>query len=312
MSEEIAAAAAETTTTTTTTDTSAASKGGTIVSGAGAVTEAAASPAPDTSAADWRSRIAGDDKAYLKTLDRYTDENAYFKATRELHGKVSAGQLKAPASPFPDKGTPEEQKAWREAQGVPLDVKDYKVELPEGLVLAENDKAGAERLAAFAHKNNWTPQQYNGVLAAYYDQVDFANNKRVEADAQFHDEADAALRDVWKGIDYKRNTQAIRNMLEAAPKGLEERLFGGRTADGRLIGDDPEVLKWMAGLALDLNPAASLLPTGAQNPQGLASELEKIRSFRKSDPDGYERDKGMQARELELIEAQQKMASRAA
>jgi hypothetical protein len=319
MPEELlSGAAAPDATTTTTTDTGAASKGGTIISGARDTSGGAAAAAPDASAgqqqqqaeADWRARVAGDDKAYLKTLERYTDEGAYFKSTRELHAKISSGQLKPPPSAFPDKGTPEEQKAWREAQGVPLDPKDYKVELPEGLVLAENDKAGAERLAAFAHKNNWTPQQYNNVLTAYYDQVDHANAAREKADAEFHDQADAELRATWKGPDYNRNTQAIRNLLEAAPKEIEERLFGGRTADGRVIGNDPQVLKWMASLALDVNPAASLLPTGAQNPQGLAAELDKIRDFRRGNPDGYEADKKMQARELELITAQQKLAKR--
>ena len=38
--------------------------------------------------------------------------------------------------------------------------------------------------------------------------------------------------------------------------------MGGRTADGYRVGDDPHVLRWLAGLAREMNPAATLLPAG--------------------------------------------------
>jgi hypothetical protein len=61
---------------------------------------------------------------------------------------------------------------------------------------------------------------------------------------------------------------------------------------------------------MDLNPAASLVPVGLDSAKGLTDELATIRKFRQENPDKYDQDKAMQARELELLTAQTRMQGR--
>jgi len=309
MADEIAAVAAET----TTTPTEGAPAAPSIISGA-ADTAPAQAAAPPVEG-NWRDGFAGEDKDFRKRLDRFADPSALARSYREMERKLSSGELKAAPAAFPDKGTPEEQAAWRKDQGIPPDPKEYKVELPSGMVLGEADKPGVERLTAFAHKNNWTPQQLNGVLAAYYNEADAVKAQREEADATHHDQSDALLRQDWAGADYKRNLQAINNFLDTGPKEVKERLMGGRTAEGRLIANDPVMLKWLAQVALDANPAAALLPTGSQNMQGVGTRLDQLKTLVANRTSEYYKGpnaENLQAEYRNLLDVQERMKTRAA
>jgi hypothetical protein len=70
------------------------------------------------------------------------------------------------------------------------------------------------------------------------------------------------------------------------------------------------VMKALRQIAMDLNPAASLVPVGLDSAKGLTDELATIRKFRQENPDKYDQDKAMQARELELLTAQTRMQGR--
>lgn len=315
MTEQTAAAAADTSTTqTNTTNTGAATQAASIVSGA-AQADTGAAATTDTTAADWRAAIAGEDKAYLKTLERYTSPAAYGASVRALQAKLSSGELKAAPAPFPEKGTPEEQAAWRKDQGIPDDPKEYKIELPNGIVLGEADKPGVERLQALAHKKNWTPAQLNGVMEAYYNELDAVKAARDQADAEHRDASDLELREAWKGADYKRNLQAINNFLDTAPKGVKDRLLGGRTADGKLIANDPVMLQFLAQTALEQNPAAALLPTGNQNMAGVGTRLQQLDALiAKRDSEYYKgpNSEALQKEYRDLIAVQERVRTRAA
>lgn len=225
----------------------------------GAPQTATATPAPTGD--DWRTKVAGEDKAFLKTLDKYTDPSAFGKAHRALLQRLSTGELKPAPTPYPDKGTPAEQMEWRKTSGIPEAPEGYaqKLSPPPGVVFGENDKPGLDRLYDFAYKNHWPQDQVNGVVAAYHHELQTVTAAREQADMQFHSQSEDMLRADW-GADFTRNLNATKNMLAGAPEGVRERLMGGRTADGRMIGDDPAVLKWLGQVALDLNPAASILP----------------------------------------------------
>ena len=299
----------------TSADTGAADKAASAVSGtlvtSGDTADKAAAPVADKPAVSWRDKIAGEDKTFLKSLSKYSDEAALGKAHQALLQKMSSGEYKQ-VIPYPDKGTPEQQAAWRKEQGVPEKPEEYiaKITLPNGIVPGDADKPALERLAKFAHGKNWTPDQHNAVLEAYYAEVDAVTKTRGEQDGGFKRESEDTLRTDW-GNDYRPNLNAVKNLVSQAPKDVQERLFGGRTADGKLIGDDPSTLKWLAQLSREINPAASLLPPGSQNMKGVSTELDTIRDFRRKDPDGYERDQKMQARELELLDADLRMKKRA-
>lgn len=273
---------------------------------------APASPQQAAAEVTWRDRLAGEDKDFRKQLDRYADEPSVGRKLRELEKKLSSGEMKPAATPFPNTGTPEEQGEWRKTFGIPEAPDEYlaKIALPDGVVLGEADKPVAADFASWAHERNWKPEQYNEALGWYYKHLDKVTAERDAADDRYQQQSRDAMRDTWGPKDFTRNINAVHNLLSTAPAEVREPLLGGRTADGRLIGDDPRVLKWLAQVALDLNPAASVLPAGPGTVSSVDDEIEKIRTLRREDPNKYDQDKKLQARELELLEAQIKLKNR--
>jgi hypothetical protein len=283
---------------------------GTLAEGGGQTLE---TPPDPKTAPDWRDGFAGDDKEFRKRLDRFTDPSALAKSYRALEQKLSSGEYKA-VTPFPDKGTAEEQAAWRKEQGVPDKPEAYEAKLPNGMVPGEADKPGLERLAKHAHGKNWSKDQYNAVLEAYYAEMDAVTAQRDEADGQFRQTAEDTLRLDW-AADFKTNKNAIHNLM-TGPLGLpkEDRaaLLSGRTADGRLIGDNPAILKWLATLSRELNPAATVLPAGNVTAVGVEEAIKQIEGVMRTDRRAYDKDPAMQQKLRDLYDAREKMKSRAA
>ena len=189
-------------------------------------------PWPD----DWRTQLAGPDKGYLKTLDRYATPNDYFKRTRSLERMVSSGQDRRP---LPESASAQELADWRADQGIPAQPQDYAIELPDGVVLGEADKPVVESFTRDAHANNWSNAQVNQALAWYYAEQDLQRAVQEDFDVQFKAQSEADLRVQWQGADYRRNLSAVNNLLASMPEQLAMKLLAGRSPDGRKFGDDP-------------------------------------------------------------------------
>ena len=220
--------------------------------------------APPTWPDDWRQRLAGEDKTLLKQLERMTDPSQLYKSYRELQAKLTSGNLKAPP---PAADAPAEELAtWRKENGIPDAADGYieKLALPKGMVLGDADKPIVASFASRAHQLNMPPDQFNGMVSQYYEMLDAQHQQTQEADQQFKITAQDALNKEW-GADYRANINGVANLLAQAPDGVADRLFAGRTADGKRVGDDPDVLRWLAGLAREINPMGSLMPAGTTN-----------------------------------------------
>ena len=270
--------------------------------------------ADDKSAAEptWRQRLAGDDKDLAKVLSRYSDEAAFGKAHKSLQAKLSSGEYK---KALPEGATAEEIATWRKENGLPDAAEGYveKLELPKGIVIGEADKPIVAEFAAAALEGNVEPGQFNKMVGKYYEILDAQRAKQEDADAAFKTESEEALRADWQGADFRRNLTAVNNLISTWPEGLASRVLAGRTPDGRKLGDDPVFIKQLASLAVELNPTSTLVPAGTTDPaKTVTDELESIRKFRRENPDGYNADKKMQDRELELIDANLKLQKRSA
>lgn len=252
---------------------------------------------------DWRQKWAGEDKAKLKTLDRFKTPADVYTAYEALRQRVDSGELKL-NKPFPDKGTPEEQAAWRKEAGVPDKPEAYEINLPDGVVLGEEDKPIIESVKAFAHGKNVPPSVLNDFVGWYYAEQDKQLAARAEADQQARQANDDALRAEW-GNDYRANLNAIGALFSSTPE-LKDRFLSARFADGTLVGDDPDTLKWLAGLGREAFPASTLLPNGGAN---VTSRLAEIRELAKTNPDSYW-SPAIQEEERKLIEAELRMKGR--
>jgi hypothetical protein len=254
--------------------------------------------------------MAGDDAAFLKRLARFPDEATFAKSFRSLEAKLSSGEYVKPLSPT---ATPEEKATWRKENGLPDKADDYvtNLALPSGLVIGEAEKPVVAELAAVAHDSNLDPKAFNGLVAKYYEIQDKQRQAQEDADVAFKLESEDALRKDWQGPDFRRNLTAVSNLMATWPEGLASSVLAGRDPNGRKLGDNPAFIRQLAALATELNPAATLVPAGTTDPgKNVQQELEGIRELRRNDPNKYESDKKLQARELELIEATLKLEKR--
>jgi hypothetical protein len=272
-----------------------------------------APPTGDPPAADWRTRLAGDDVAFAKTLGRYSDEAAFGKAHRALQTKLSSGEFK---KALPEGATAEELATWRKENGLPDKPEGYveKLELPKGLVIGEADKPIVAEFAAAALAGNVDPKQFNGMVGKYYEILDKQRAAQEDADAAFKTESEEALRGEWQGADFRRNLTAVNNLIATWPEGLATNVLAARGPDGRKLGDSPNLIKQLAAIAVELNPQSTLVPAGTTDPgKTVQAELDSIRELRRNKPDEYAKDeKKYEAREIELLDAQLKTQKRAA
>jgi hypothetical protein len=272
----------------------------------------AAPPAGDPPPAtpDWRARMAGDDAAFLKRLARFPDEATFAKSFRSLEQKLSSGEYVKPLSPT---ATPEEKATWRKENGLPEKPEAYVegLALPSGLVIGEAEKPVVAELAAVAHESNLDPKAFNGLVAKYYEIQDKQRQAQEDADVAFKLESEDVLRKDWQGPDFRRNLTAVNNLISTWPEGLASAVLAGRDPNGRKLGDNPAFIRQLATLALELNPAATLVPAGTTDPgKNVQARITEIRNISRNEPDKYNSDKAMQAELRELIEADLKMQKR--
>lgn len=268
---------------------------------------------PDAGAVqtNWRDEMAGDDKDFRKRLERFVAPSDLAKSYRALEGKLSSGEFK---KALPENATAEETATWRKENGIPDKPEGYleKLTLPNGMVVGEEDKPTVAAFAEMALSKNWSTAQLNDAVAWHYQMQDKQLAQMQEQDGSFRTTTEDTLRDQWKS-DYRVNMNLVGTVRDLMPEEMRNQLFAARGPDGRLVGDNPVFLAWMAQMGRELNPAATLLPAGVGDaPKAVSTELEEIRKFARDNPDEFEKDKAKQARQIELIDAQNKMAKRAA
>lgn len=308
---------------------SGAIAGGAGDAGAAAAAAAAAAAQQGGFPADWRQKLAGEDKQALKTLERFTSPQAFWQSYDQLRLKMASGELKA-VTPKPDEGAkPEELAAWRKDQGLPESAENYvkEMKLSDGLVLADTDKPLVENFAKVALDNGISQDSFNRVVDWYYQTQDALLGQRQDNDATFHDSSLTELSQEW-GPDTKRFQRSIANLMERAPGGLGPEGIGSlilmsRTPDGKLLGDHPGFNRWAVQMAQELNPESTVVPPGTPNAAAaIDTEMQKIAAVRarayQGDSEahrqyyGHNGVPGLDVRERELIDAQIKMKARAA
>lgn len=260
---------------------------------------------------DWREKYAGEDEKKLKQLARYASPQAALDALFAAQAKIRSGDLKSTLKPD---ATPEELAAWRTENGIPESPDKYELKLADGLVVGETDKPIVDEFLKEAHEANMHPEQVNKALSWYLDKQAQAQEAQQEFDASTKDECDNALREEY-GTEYRRNLQIANDLLSGAPEGVKDRLLGGRMADGTPIGNDPAVIRWLVGMAREINPVATVVPgSGANAMQAVESELATLREKMGDHNSDYWKGPSAQrnqARYRELISATNKVKERA-
>lgn len=255
---------------------------------------------------DWREKYAGEDPAALKRLQRYGSPKAALDALFNAQKKISSGELtKTPAKDAP----PEEVAAWREANGIPTEASGYDITLKDGLIPSEADKPIVDAFLQRAHETNMRPEQVKEALGFYFEEQERQLVEQHAYDIGVKEACEESLRAEW-GADYKRNLMAVNELLSAVPGGVQDQLLNGRLADGTPIASSPEVIRWLTGLARELNPIATVVPGSGTNAlAAVDSELGTLRKMMGDTKSEYWKGPNaakMQARYRELTAAKQK------
>lgn len=303
---------ADTAATTTASATTTAAATTAAATTAAATTTTQTATAQSAVAADWRKEIAGENAEWGKTLERFASPKAMFESYQALRTKMSSGELKS-VTPFPEKGTPEQQTAWRKEQGLPEKPEGYAEHLKfdNGLVVGEEDKPGVDAFLKAAHSANYTPAQAKAAVGWYFQQKEVEAEARATQDKEIATKTIDALRAEW-GSEYRTNMNGMHALLDTAPAGVKDKFMNGRLADGTPIMSDPDTLRFLTHLYRQVNPVSTVVPAGDDNQmaKSIDDELSSIKNVMSTDRKKYNNDEKMQLRYRQLVAAKQKLEER--
>lgn len=258
---------------------------------------------------DWREKMAGGDDKFLKRLQRMKSPMDVANWGRNAEKQWKQG---ADPDPFPSEGTDEEKAAWRKGRSIPSDAKDYLKDfsLPDGLVIGENDKPIVDEYLATAHEMNLPPDVVKNNIGWYFKMRDGQIQQRTEQDEKDKVSTAEELKAEY-GTDFKKYVGAAYSLLETAPEGVLGALSEARMADGTKLGNHPQIIRWLSQMALEINPAATVVPgSGAGSLASIDSEIGEIEQLLKTNRDAYWGNEAKQARYRELLEAKDRLKKR--
>lgn len=219
---------------------------------------------------DWREALAKGDQKTLERLARFPSVENVWDSYRQLEQKISS-QKTAPT--LPANPTPEQLTEYRKAVGVPDKPEGYLEKLPDGLVIGEEDKAAVSLLTERLHAKNATPDIVADVIDTYYKIVEQNHNEMIEYQTDLKKQSGDALRAEW-GPDYRPTINAITATLDGLDQETRELVEGMQLSDGSLAFNHKGFMRWMGSLALQINPAAIVVPGGG------GDKLESIKNER--------------------------------
>lgn len=275
--------------------------------------EPAGDPTPEPVKGDWpenwRDLMAKGDAKLRKRLDRFKSPNDITTSFIEAEKRISSGDLK---EKLPDDATEEQIAAYRKENGIPEKSEGYLENLPDGLVVGDEDKEIVGSFLERAHAKNADPAVVSDMIGWYYDQQEEAIAMQTEADKAAKQVAEDELRGEWGG-EYRANINSMASFLDAAGADangvpLKQLLLGARLTDGTKLGDNPAAIKWLTKMADEANPAGFVSPSsGLSQIDSVESEIAEIEKMMRTDRTAYNKDQKMQDRYLLLLEAKEKL-----
>ncbi|MEE9598385.1 MAG: hypothetical protein V3V96_16560 [Acidiferrobacterales bacterium] len=249
--------------------------------------------------ANWRDAYAGDDDKFKSTLERFSTPLDMGKSFREAQATIRAGKInEAPG----EDASEDDLKAWRSENGIPVEAKGYMENLPNGLVVGEDDKDIMGNFMETLHKLNVKPDVGHAIINWYNNFAEDQQDSIAEVDAKHNQEATEALRVTW-GSDYTANINLVGAFLEASfGKEAKEDMMNGRFADGRAFMNNAKVLEGIASVQRKLDPLTQLIPPGGDPQATLNDEIAELEKFMREKRAEYNKDEKAQARLRQLYD----------
>lgn len=269
---------------------------------------------PTSQPRDWatiREAFAKKDEKIAKRLSRYSSIESALDALVAAQNKIASGTIKS--APLPEKATPEQLAEWREQNGIPATPEGYEIEIPAELELTDDGKKFTTDFLSAVHEANIPPAAAKQLFGKIFEQQQAAEEARIEREDANRQVAEEELRAEW-GQEYRLNSNLINGLLETAPAGVKDELFGGRLADGTPIAHSVQIMRWLASLAREVNPVSTVVPSSGENPDVVISNelasIEKLMGDHDSEYWKGPKSKQLQDRYEKLVDARQKYAKR--
>ncbi len=269
------------------------------------------SPAPDTSSPqtwpeNWRQEMSGGDDQYMKQLERFNAPPDVFKSYREVQSKLSS-QTPVVEKPGED-ATPEQLTAYRESLGIPEEPSGYDMDFGDGTVIGEDYQPQVDDFLKFAHESNTPPEVVKDIVSWQMKNIQAQEEALSHANDEARINGTAELRSEWGG-EFQGNMNAVHSLFTEAPEGTMDALLSSSGPDGLKFANNPDNIRWLVGLAKQLNPTATLVPPGPDQAGSIDAEIEKIQNLMsspdKAESNKYWKDDKMQARFAQLNQAKQ-------
>jgi len=259
---------------------------------------------------NWRATMAGEDAKALAKLERYSTPKDVANALLSVQERISRGELR---STLPKNATAEQVTAWRAENGIPDAPEKYELKLRDGFVIGDEDKPLVNNFLAEVYKGgaDLNSTQASKVVDAYYQVQEVLTAQRATQDAQLVQEATDAL-NVEFGAEFRPNMNRLSSLLDMAPPGVKEKLLAGRTAEGKPMTGDADMVRWLVSLAREINPITTNVGDGAGGnmANAIADQIDAIEKTMREDRKKYDGDEKMQERYRELLTAREKIKAK--
>lgn len=258
--------------------------------------------------ADWRIKLAGEDKKLLAQLERYGSPVDLAKKIREQDALIAQGKHK---TGLPKDATPEQIAAYRKENNIPEAADKYDLTLPDGLVIGESDKPVVNNLLGTMHEANLNNDQVKAIMSAYYKNEKEFLQKRADDIAEKKIKNDDLLHQEW-GDDYRPNLNILGSLTKSFSQSTNAALAGAVDSDGFPLLNNPSFIKDMVVMARTINPVDTVVGSGGGNQMSsVDDEIKQIEAKMggtKEERAAYFKDEKMQARYRQLVEFKEKNA----
>ncbi len=255
--------------------------------------------------ANWREVMAAGDEKALQYLNRYASPQNVVKALLNTRNAMNDhAQLRA--RPEGDANDPAHQQAmreWRAHAGIPEEPAGYLENMPEGLVVGEEDQELVNTFVESMHQADAPPAYVHQGLQWYYQTQEAQIAQQIERDREAHRLTDTQLRERY-GPEYLPNmNHALNTWTADASRDLWDNLASARMPDGTLVGDNVEFVDLVVNWSKRLNPHGTVTPSAGQTPmQTIDAELGELRKEMADTNSDYYKSDAKQARYRELLE----------
>lgn len=225
---------------------------------------------------NWRDLVT--DEKLRSSIDKYNSLEDMIKAHNHLGGELR-NRVR-----YPDAGASEEEiAAYREAVGVPDTPQDYVMPDVEDYEYTEMDEVELEQWAEWAYDNNIPQGAFMDLVRSRVEDkmaTDREHQKILEAQQE---RAEHELREEW-GNDYDANIEfAARAAHAYGGEEFVEALESIETDDGVLLGDMPEIVKFLSAIG---RAAGEHDPSMITTPGERMSVNDEIQQIMDSNPPG--------------------------